>query len=161
MVDVRDAEQVLKAVEGMDSIMNLSVLRHDPDLAFEVNTLGAYNVMKAAVAHNIRRVVHTGPQYVALHNENDYTWDYDVAGDIPPRPGAYLYGHSKYLTQEICRVFAEFYGIEVPVLLYSQFVSPKEEKHLYYFAVTWDDSGRALQCALKMKDMPSYYELCE
>ena len=37
---------------------------HDPVEAFRVNTLGAYNVIRAAVECGIRRVVQTGPQQV-------------------------------------------------------------------------------------------------
>ncbi|MEZ4633547.1 MAG: NAD-dependent epimerase/dehydratase family protein [Caldilineaceae bacterium] len=61
IVDVRDADQVMAACAGMDAIINVSVVRHDPADAFRVNTLGAFNVMRAAVAHGIHRVVHTGP----------------------------------------------------------------------------------------------------
>jgi len=35
----------MEAAEGMDAIINLSVVRRDPVLAFQVNTLGCYNVM--------------------------------------------------------------------------------------------------------------------
>src|SRR5690606_6739012 len=37
-VDITDAAAVLEAATGMDAIINLSVLRHDPVEAFRVNT---------------------------------------------------------------------------------------------------------------------------
>jgi nucleoside-diphosphate-sugar epimerase len=44
-VDVTRPEQVLAAAEGMDAIVNLSVIRPDPVLSFRVNMMGAYHVM--------------------------------------------------------------------------------------------------------------------
>jgi len=63
-VDVTNYGQVLEATRGMDAVINMTVMRHDPVEAFRVNTLGAYNVIRAAVACGIRRVVQTGPQQV-------------------------------------------------------------------------------------------------
>src|SRR4029453_15419368 len=56
-VDGASLGQVMAAAEGMDAIINLSVLRQDRQLAFDVSTLGCYNMMRAAVAHGIRRVI--------------------------------------------------------------------------------------------------------
>lgn len=159
VVDVRNAGQVLAACEGMDAVVNTTVVRPDPVEAFRVNTLGAYNVMRAAVAHGIRRVVQTGPELVTIQGEADYRWDYDIPGNPPMRPGDNLYGHSKYLGQEICRVFAEYYGLEVPVLLYSQFLDPEKDRYLHPMAVSWRDSARAIRCALEVATLPSPYEV--
>ena len=56
-VDVSDIDAVATVAEGMDAIINLSVLRWDPKLAFDVNARGCYNAMSAAVKHGIRRVI--------------------------------------------------------------------------------------------------------
>ena len=159
IVDVRDPDQVRAACEGMDAIINCSVVRPDPVEAFRVNTLGAYNVARAAVACGIRRIVHTGPQLLALHSRNNYSWDYDVPGNAPARPGLHLYGHSKYLGQEICRVFADYHDLEVPVLLFSQFVNPDVAgQRLYPMVVSWNDTARVLRAALEVPALPSPYE---
>ena len=47
-MDVWDYGQVREAMEGVDAVMNFTVLRHDDTLSFQVNTIGAWNVMKAA-----------------------------------------------------------------------------------------------------------------
>jgi len=158
VVDVRDYAQVLSACEGMDAIYNCTVIRPDPVEAFRVNTLGAYNVMKAAAALGIRRVIQTGPQQNAMDSRTGYWWDYDVCGNAPARPGRQLYAHSKFLGEEICRVFAEYYGLEVPVLLYAQFLNPEVTRHVWSMAVSWKDSARALRRALEVKSLPSAYE---
>ena len=159
IVDVRNAREVEDACEGMDAIINLSVLRHDPVLAFHVNTIGAYHIAKAAVKHRIRRVVQTGPQLLTLSSMSGYHGHYEIPGDAPMRPGCNLYGHSKFLGQEIMRVFAENYGLEVPVLLYSQFLNPEVDKWVHAMAVTWKDSARALKLALEVESLPSPYEV--
>jgi nucleoside-diphosphate-sugar epimerase len=159
IVDVRDPQQVLDACEGMDAIINLSVLRQDPADAFRVNTLGAINVMRAAVAHGIRRVVHTGPLVSGTHGPGDYQSDYDLHADAPARPYNALYIHSKYLAQEACRVFAEHYGLEVPALLFNGFVNPERPGGPNLtFAVSWEDSARAIRRALEVPSLPSPYE---
>ena len=62
-VDVADADAVMRAAEGMDAIINLSVLRPHRKIAFDVNTMGCYNIMRAAVAHGIPRVINTGAAF--------------------------------------------------------------------------------------------------
>ena len=47
-LDAADLDGVVDAAEGMDVIVNLSVLRHDRKLAFDVSTRGNYNMMVAA-----------------------------------------------------------------------------------------------------------------
>lgn len=160
LVDVRNLPQVIDACEGMDAIMNTTVVRPHPVDAFLVNTIGAYNVMRAAVAHKIRRVVHTGPLVQHLTGTGDYQWDYDLPVDAPARPFDHLYIHSKYLGQEICRVFAGYYGLEVPVLLFCALYNPEVIKDGFaQFTISWGDTGRALRRALEVTTLPSPYEM--
>jgi nucleoside-diphosphate-sugar epimerase len=84
-VDVADPEAVLRAAEGMDVIINLSVLRPHRKIAFDVNTLGCYNVMRAAVRNGIRRVINTGP-YFTVQGDPYMHWDYHIGPDVPPGP---------------------------------------------------------------------------
>jgi nucleoside-diphosphate-sugar epimerase len=162
IVDVTDLRQTVEAAEGMDAIINCTVIRPDPVEAFRVNTLGAYNIARAAVRHGIRRVVQTGPQMVALASAQGYWWDYDVPGNAPPRPADHLYGHSKYLGQEILRVFADCYDLEVPVLLFCIFVNPERDdpaRGLNPFSVSWEDAAIALRRALEVEWFPSPFEV--
>lgn len=158
-VDVRDPAQVMAAVEGMDAIINTTVVRPHPVDAFLVNTIGAYNVMLAAVAHNIRRVVHTGPLVQHLKGSGDHAGDYDLHVDAPPRPYDHLYIHSKYLGAEICRVFAEYYDLEVPALLFMMLYNPTMPVPPWPFMISWPDTGRALRRALEVTSLPSPFEM--
>ena len=112
-VDVGNYDQVRAAAEGMDALINVSVLRHQLVPAFEVNTIGAYNVMKAAVDCGIKRIIHTGPRHTRLGFEGDYWPDFDIPDEAPLHPGSELYAVTKVLGGEIVRVFAEAYQLEV------------------------------------------------
>jgi len=149
----------------MDAIVNCTVVRHDPVEAFRVNLLGTYNIMRAASVCHIRRVVHTGPFMVAPLGATSYAWDYEVSDDAPPRPGSghrfQLYFHTKYLGQETCRVFAEYYGIEVPALLFCEFVTPgyPVAEDFYPFSVSFADAARAIRRSLEVSALPTPYEV--
>ena len=160
VVDVRDAAQVHAACAGMDAIVNVSVVRHDPVDAFRVNAIGAFNVMQAAVAHGIKRVVHTGPFMLGQRGGGGYDWDTFLVDDIAPRPGIWwVYLPSKLLGQEICRIFAEHYGLCVPTLTFAQFVNPQVlPNRISTLAVSWMDAANAIRCALAVDGLPSPYE---
>lgn len=161
-VDVTKLDQVVAACEGMDAIVNCTVVRHEPVQAFLVNFLGAYHVMRAAAAQGIKRVVHTGPQLVTMDRPAGYWWDFRVPDAAPPRAGDWLYGHSKYLGLEVVRLFAERYGLDVPVLLFSSFVNPATEKPrpggVFAMSVSWEDAALAMRRALEAPDLPSPFE---
>ena len=68
-VNMASYQDVLEASRGMDAIVNFTVIRDHPVQSFEVSTKGAYHVMKAAVEHGIKKVIHTGPE---LKKEMEY-----------------------------------------------------------------------------------------
>lgn len=158
-VDITDDTAVRDVARDMDAIINLTVVRPDPVQAFRVNTLGAWHVMRAAVHHGIRRVVHTGPILTLGRHPSGYVEDRDIASNVPPRPGDDLYFVSKYLGQEICRIFAEQHGIAVPALLFYNFVNPDVVRQRGWTPgpgnITWSDSGRALAAAVRVPRMPA------
>jgi nucleoside-diphosphate-sugar epimerase len=161
-VDVSHGDVVRDAAQGATALLNCTVVREHAAGAFRVNTVGAYHVMRAAVAHGIRRVVHTGPQMLSLDHPAGYGDDFLVPDDAPLRAGANVYFHSKLLGLEICRVFAENHGLEVLALLFSQFVSPAQPGRrrggLGPAAVSWADAGRAVERAIDVPEVPSPFE---
>jgi nucleoside-diphosphate-sugar epimerase len=62
--------------------------------------------------------------------------------------------------QEICRIFAEYYGLEAPTLTFCQFLNPevKQGDFIHPLTVSWADAANALHCALKVESLPSPYE---
>jgi nucleoside-diphosphate-sugar epimerase len=154
-VDVTDLGQVVDAADGMDAIINCTVVRP--------HCLGAYNVMRAAVAAQIRRVVHTGPLQVSSEWPAGYAWDFDVPDDAPGRSGGWLYGHTKLLGQEVVRLFAEAHDLEVPALYFSAFVDPATARPrlggVHPMSISWDDSAEAMRRALEVPSLPSPFEI--
>ena len=156
-VDVTNPQQVLAAAEGMDAIVNLSVIRPDPVMSFRVNMLGAFNVMSAAVARGIKRVVHTGPEVII----GGYWNDFDITVEAPPRPGTGYYLLTKYLGQEVVRSFAEHHQLEVVALYFHVFQRGDETEPMRGaspFLVSWADTGRAVRAAVEAPPLPNRYE---
>lgn len=161
-VDIASLDQVRKAAEGMDAIVNLAVLRNDRKFAFDVNTRGCYNMMLAAVEHKIRRVINTGPHLVVSGLPYD-RFDFGIAPDSPPQPGTHLYGLSKSLGQEICRVFSQHHDIYVQEHL---FFSLRDMDKLTPgadatpFSISWGDAGEAIRLGVEI-DLAKLPSRCE
>ena len=164
-VDITDYQQVLAACEGMDAIVNCTVIRPESKGAFLVNCVGAYNVMQAAVAQGIRRIVHTGPQMVTQEPHTGYSWDFGVDSDVPMRPGTLVYLHSKYMGEQVVRSFAETYRLEVPSLYFNQFLDPATAEAttskwgVNSFSVSWTDAALAIRRGLEVSSLPRPFEI--
>ena len=161
-VDVTSLDQVRKAAMGMDAIINLSVLRPDRKLAFDVNTRGCYNMMVTAVEQGIRRIINTGPHLVVSGLPYD-RFDFGITPDSPPQPGTHLYGLSKSLGQEICRVYAEHHDIYVQEYLFYAFrdvakLPPGTDATP--FSISWGDAGEVFRLGLEI-DLAKLPSRCE
>jgi len=165
-VDVSDLNAVNEVAYDMDVIVNLSVLRHDRKLAFDVNARGCYNVMNAAVLNGIERVINTGPHFT-IAGPTFEEFDFAINPEIPSQSGTGLYAHTKSLGQEICRVFSENHDIYVLTLLFYNFREPDVPKalpdisHFVPFSVTWTDAGNAFASAVEVDKeiLPSRCEI--
>lgn len=164
-VDVADYDQVRRAAEGMDVIVNCSVLRPHRKIAFDVNTLGTYNAVRAAAEMGHPRFINTGPHFT-VSGGTYHDFDFGIPEEIPPHAGRNLYALSKSAGQEICRVFSQAHPLHVLCLLFLNFreaAPPAGEKtrDLNPFSVTFPDAARALRSALEvdLKRLPSRNEI--
>ena len=152
-VDVTSLDPVMAAAEGMDAIVNLSVVRHDPALAFRVNMLGCNNMMRAAVRHRIQRVINTGPHFT-IAGPSYERFDHAISPDVPPHPGTGLYPLTKSLGQEICRAFTLTHDIYVQDYL---FYSLRDAEQLkpgaggVPFVVSWGDAAEVFRLGLEIE----------
>ncbi len=152
-VDVTSPDQVSGAAQGMDAIINLSVVRHDPRLAFRVNTLGCYNVMRAAVKHRIRRIINTGPHFTVAGPSYE-RFDHAIPPDVPPHPGIGLYPLTKSLGQEICRAFTLAHDIYVQEYLFyilRDVAQLRAGAGGVPFVVSWADAAEAFRLGLEIE----------
>jgi hypothetical protein len=162
-VDISSLQQVRDAARGMDAILNLSVLRNDRKLAFDVNTRGCYNMMVAAVENNIRRVINTGPHLVVSGPPSE-RYDFGIGPDNPPQPGTHLYGLSKSLGQEICRVFAMSHDLYVQEYLFFSLLDMDKltpGADATPFSISWQDAGEVFRVGLdiELTKLPSRCEI--
>jgi nucleoside-diphosphate-sugar epimerase len=155
--DVGDYAQVLQVTEGMDAIMNFTVIRDDAEQSFHVNTRGALNVMKAAVEHGIKKVIHSGPQFV----RRTYDHDFDVA-DVPPVLGTDYYCLTKGLASEICRTYARIHGLDIISFVFNGLGprpdGPLVEADFPPFTVVWEDLQQACRLALEIEAVPDGFQ---
>jgi len=161
-VDASSLEQVMSAARGMDAIINLSVLRGHRRLAFDVNTRGCYNVMLAAVQYGIRRVINSGPHHTVAGKTYE-TFDFGISSDCPPHPGTDLYGLTKSLGQEVCRIFTSKYDIYVQDLLFlllRDVATLERGTDVTPFAISWTDCGEAFRLGLDL-DLAKLPSRCE
>ena len=164
VVDVTDLGQVMEATEGMDAIINCSVLRHDRKLAFDVSARGSYNVMRSAVNRKIQRIIQTGP-WTATNGQMTFDLDFELNPDSSPSPGTEVYALTKSLGQEICKVFTEnYHSLYVQCYLFSIFVDyddPREGCDSNEFQLSWRDTAELFRLGLEIKltDLPSRFEI--
>lgn len=110
-LDITSYEQVLEASRGMDAIVNFAVVRDSPTLSFHVNTRGTYHIMEAARELGITKVVNTAAQSARYWFDHDFDVD-----TVPEWPGTGYYMCTKYLGQELSRIYARTYGIQDDLL---------------------------------------------
>ena len=164
-VDISNTDEVIEAAVGVDAIINLSVLRTDRVLAFNVNSKGNLNMMLAAEKHKVSRIINTGPHFQSAGPSYE-NFDFEINPDIPPQPGVNLYAITKALGQEICRVFTEKNPyMNLQTLLFYNFYNdaltlggrrnvgkPPQNKgtDLTPFSVRWEDAASAIKKALEI-----------
>jgi nucleoside-diphosphate-sugar epimerase len=156
-VDMTSYTQVFEAMRGMDGVINFTVLRDDPVVSFQVNVKGTYHMMKAAVEHGIRHVVHTAAQSARYWFEYDFDVDH-----IPEWPGTGYYMLTKYLSQEICRTYARTYGMQAACFLFNGLgpkpTAPVSREDFPPFTVVWQDLAHACRLALESESIPDNFQ---
>jgi len=158
-VDISSLAEVSAAVDGVDAVINSTVERGDRQRAFDVNTLGCYNTVRAAVDCGVPRVINTGPHFT-IQGPTYESYDYGIGPDSPPHPGVNLYAHSKGIGQEISRVFAENHPIHVLMLLFYIFREEGDAKFNHPHLISWSDAAQAVRCAVEV-DLGTMPSSCE
>jgi hypothetical protein len=83
--------------------------------------------------------------------------------DSPPQPGTHLYGLSKSLGQEICRVFTEHHDIYVQEYLFYSFREIEKITRgtdATPFSISWGDAGEVFRLGLEI-DLARLPSRCE
>ncbi len=112
--DIMDAAAVHEAMTGCDGVAHLAMAmgrQHAPEVVYASGTLGTWNVLQAAEAHGVQRVVVYSSVNAMGYFMGEATPDYlPFDEDHPCRPGR-PYGIAKYLGEQTCRLFTGRTGI--------------------------------------------------
>jgi UDP-glucose 4-epimerase len=145
--DLRDAEAVRRAVDGVNAVLHLAALvsvplsMRAPLETFAVNTTGTAHVLDAA------RISPKSPRVVLASTSAVY-------GDLPGRkdeqsPIAPLspYGASKLMAEQALSVYSRAYGMPVVRLRYFNVYGPRQRADSPYSGVLarWTAAARAGQ----------------
>ncbi|RPE37936.1 UDP-glucose 4-epimerase [Streptomyces sp. Ag109_O5-1] len=133
--DVRDADTVRKVTEGADLVFHLAAIRitqcaEEPRLANEVLVDGTFNVLEAAAAAGVAKVVASSSASV-----------YGMAEVFPtterhhPYNNDTFYGAAKAFNEGMLRSFHAMYGLDYVALRYFNVYGPRMDIHGLYTEV--------------------------
>jgi len=133
--DIRDAAAVAEHMAGIDILFHQAAIRitqcaEDPRLAHDVLATGTFNVLEAAVAAGVKRVVAASSASVL------------GAADVFPTTEQHhsynnrtIYGAAKVYNEALLRSFNEMTGINYVALRYFNVYGPRMDVHGAYTEV--------------------------
>jgi len=133
--DIRDRAAVARVVAGADAVIHMAALRitacaAEPRLAFEVMCAGAFNVVEAAQASGVQKVVTASTASI-----------YGMAEEFPtteshhPYGNRTWYGASKVMLEGLLRSFNDMHGLPYVALRYFNVYGPRMDIHGKYTEV--------------------------
>jgi UDP-glucose 4-epimerase len=129
-----DRDLLAELTQGRDSVFHLAALWlyecvHEPRKALEVNVGGTYNVVEAALAAGVRKVVYSSSASV-----------YGDAVELPmteehPFNNRTMYGATKIAGEQFFRAFYEQHGLDWVGLRYMNVYGPRMDYQGAYVSV--------------------------
>jgi UDP-glucose 4-epimerase len=123
-VDIRDREAVAASIDGADIVFHQAALRwtrcqESPRECQEVMVDGTFNVLEAAAAAKVKRVVlassavvYGEPERLPMHEDQ-------------PLNGTTFYGSMKVANEQVARAFAHLNGLPTATLRYFNVYGPR------------------------------------
>jgi nucleoside-diphosphate-sugar epimerase len=133
--DVRSPFTVMEAMDKVDYVLHQAALPSvprsikDPLTTNEVCVVGTLNVLKAALARGVKRVVYASSSSVYGDSEELPKHEGMIPNPMSPYAAAKLAG------EHYCRVFSRLYGLEIVVLRYFNVFGPRQDPTSQYAAV--------------------------
>jgi len=133
--DIRDPRAVARVLAGADALIHMAALRitacaSEPRLAFDVMCAGSFNVVEAAQAAGVQKVVAASTASV-----------YGMAEQFPttekhhPYGNRTWYGASKMMLEGLLRSFNDMHGLPYVALRYFNVYGPRMDIHGKYTEV--------------------------
>jgi nucleoside-diphosphate-sugar epimerase len=133
--DVRSPFTVMEAMDKVDYVLHQAALPSvprsikDPLTTNEVCVVGTLNVLKAALARGVKRVVYASSSSVYGDSEELPKHEGMIPNPMSPYAAAKLAG------EHYCRVFSRLYGLEAVALRYFNVFGPRQDPTSQYAAV--------------------------
>lgn len=137
--DLRNLDEVEKAMKGIDVVVHLGAIPRnieDQKLLFDTNIAGTFHVLESAVKNNVSKVVYASS---TLAIGAGYTFkgtamqvEYLPFDEKHPCRPDDLYGLSKYLGEEMCKMYSRRYGIST-ICLRLGWIMFKKETYMKLF----------------------------
>jgi UDP-glucose 4-epimerase len=132
--DILHSDILSKAMEGVDGVVHLAALwllqcHEYPRSAFDVNVRGTYNVIEAAIANGVERVVYSSSASVygdAVHLPMDEEHPYN---------NFTFYGATKISGEHMFKSLGARYGLSWAGLRYMNVYGPRQDYKGAYIAV--------------------------
>jgi UDP-glucose 4-epimerase len=134
LVDIRNKEELLKAMAGSDYVVHLAALwllqcQEDPRACLEVNVVGTQNVIETARDLNVKRIVFSSS--ASVYGEPSYL----PMDEKHPFNNRTAYGASKIAGEQMLRAFYEMYGLNYVGLRYFNVYGPRQDHRGAYVSV--------------------------
>jgi nucleoside-diphosphate-sugar epimerase len=154
--DLTDAASVQRAMRGIQTLVHLAATPDDDDFLARIvpnNIIGVHNVLEAARAAGVRRMVLASSGQVVWHNRLTGPWPIGV--DVQPAP-RYWYAAAKMFLEAAGRAFADGFGMSVIAVRLGW--CPRTKEQVEEIAATdWaqdvylspNDAGRFFACAVE------------
>jgi len=134
--DIRNSEDVKKAVRGVNvvfhlaAIVNVPLSIEDPLLVNDVNVRGTLNLLEASVKEDIQRFIYVSS--CAVYGEACYLPINEKHPIMPLSP----YGISKFTAEHHCKIFHMIHGLKTVCLRFFNVYGPKQSEGPYSGVIT-------------------------
>jgi len=133
--DIRDVAAIRAATEGMNAVIHMATLRitacaAEPREALEVMCDGSFNVLEAAQAAGVKKVVTAST--ASIYGQADV---FPTREDHHPYNNRTWYGATKIMLEGLLRSFNDMYGLPYVALRYFNVYGPRMDIHGKYTEV--------------------------
>jgi len=134
--DVRNVNEVAKAVEGVDAVIHEAALTsvprsiEDPAATHDVNVTGTLNLLRACLNAGVKRFIYASSS--SIYGETETL---PKKEDMPAKPIS-PYAASKLAAESYCLAFHKAYGLEAVALRYFNVYGPRQTYGPYSGVIT-------------------------
>jgi nucleoside-diphosphate-sugar epimerase len=133
--DIRRYEEIAPILKGADVVFHEAAIPSvprsidDPVPSHEINIDGTFNVLRAAAAGGVRRVVYAASS--AAYGDTEVLPKVETMAPQPKSP----YALQKLVGEYYARIFAETFGVETVSLRYFNVYGPRQDPTSQYSGV--------------------------